>query len=261
MKKLLSLVCLLALVFSIGTLSTFAQIRYRVAAGLSTSWVPNDNPATYRLTGRISTTDSLNAGIPYGGGLDGLQNGIGVKVFIDLDKQKTYRIPLGIDYHAYRGAQGMATDIYSMILRHSVDIWTGIAGFEYSFVEFPMAFARAFVGTEVRGSIVGASKIERTLENYDFNGNVISSATERFSQKSAVFRLGGAMRLGIEGELYYPVFLNTSISYGVLNVLGRDSRGTVAGGRGELLTPDRLNEGAESVVHQVNFTFMIQVRL
>jgi hypothetical protein len=68
-------------------------------------------------------------------------------------------------------------------------------------------------------------------------------------------------RLGIEGEIYYPVFLNTSVGYGVMNLLGRDTRSSAQGGRGELLTPRALNEAGEGVLTHLNFAFMIQVRI
>jgi hypothetical protein len=68
-------------------------------------------------------------------------------------------------------------------------------------------------------------------------------------------------RLGIEGEIYYPVFVNTSVGWGAMNLLGRDTRSTANGGRGELLTPVSQNEAGEGVLYHLNFTFMVQVRL
>jgi hypothetical protein len=67
-------------------------------------------------------------------------------------------------------------------------------------------------------------------------------------------------RVGIEGELYYPLFLNTSVGYGILNLFLRDDQPTPAG-RGELLTPTRISEPQEGMLQQLNFTFMLQVRL
>jgi hypothetical protein len=73
--------------------------------------------------------------------------------------------------------------------------------------------------------------------------------------------MGAMARFGIEGEIYYPVFLNTSVGYGVMNLVGRDDRPTWKEGRGELLTARPLNEPTEGLLYHMNFSFMIQVRL
>jgi hypothetical protein len=46
-----------------------------------------------------------------------------------------------------------------------------------------------------------------------------------------------------------------------MNLLGRDTRSTAEGGRGELLTPVSQNESGEAILHHLNFTFMVQIRL
>jgi len=139
-------------------------------------------------------------------------------------------------------------------------VYTGIVGFEYSFLEFPLAYARVFVGGEIRPLYVSANTITRDEYTTD-GGNITFESHEEFSGKDGAFRLGGMVRLGIEGEIYYPVFLNTSVGYGVMNLIGRDTRSTQEGGRGELLTPFPANERTEQILSHVNFTFMVQVRL
>lgn len=234
-----------------------AQVRFRVAAGLSTDWITNDNPATYRFVSE-STANDTNA--PYGGGLDGMQSGWGLRGYADLDKQKNFRIPFGIDNWDYGGTQTVSGGISGTQVRHDVNIFSTMLGFEWSFVEFPMAFARAYVGAEVRPTFIGANEVTTHLWDY-------SRPNERFdsiivsNNKESCTRLGGMVRLGVEGELYYPVFINTSVAWGVMNMIGRDTRPTSEGGRGELLTASKLNEGGESYVQHLNFTFMIQVRL
>jgi hypothetical protein len=132
-------------------------------------------------------------------------------------------------------------------------------GFEWSFVEFPFAFARAYVGGEVRPLFVQANEI--TNRSWNNGSTPPYDETITSSGKEACFRLGAMARLGIEGEIYYPVFINTSVAYGVMNLIGRDDRPTAEGGRGELLTAKSELEGPETYVHHLNFTFMIQVRL
>ena len=233
-----------------------AQLRFRVAAGLSTNWITNDNPATYRITGVGDPTDTT-AG--YGGGLDGVQVGWGITGFADLDKQKLYRIPFGLDVWMMGGTQTLNGTSFTIAVRHEVQVYSGHAGFEWSFVEFPLAYARAYLGAEMRLNHVAPNSINVHEEYRSTNPPLIRDTT--YSAKAAATRLGGMIRLGIEGELYYPVFINTSIGWGVMNLIGRDSRPTWEGGRGELLTAVPLNEAGESLVQHVNFTFMLQVRI
>lgn len=228
-----------------------AQIRYRVAGGLSTDWITSDNPAVYRLA---SSDTAINPKDEFGGALDGMQVGFGVRIYADLDAQKKFRIPLGVDIYTFSGVQALNATTYKVRLRHDVNVFTGIVGFEYSFLEFPLAYARAFVGGEIRPLYVAPNNIVQDDFTIGPTGNIISTHKE-FNGKPGAFRLGGMVRLGIEGEIYYPVFLNTSIGYGVMNLIGRKDD------RGELLTPRNINEPKEQMLSHVNFTFMVQVRL
>lgn len=226
-----------------------AQVRFRLGTGLSTQWILNDNPATYRMVGEDSSVT--------GGSFDGMQFGWGIRAYADLDKQKTFRVPIGFDYTSYTGAQSWSATYNTVFLKHTSQAYTMLAGFEYSFLEFPLAFARVYSGVELRGTMFTNNTIQKA---YTY-ANDIPSTDETIKTKPDAFRLGALARLGIEGEIYYPVFLNTSVGLGAVNLIGRDTKPTSEGGRGELLTPDRRNEGPESIVWQLNFTFMVQVRL
>lgn len=253
MKKNISLIIAMLLICNVE--SVLSQVRFRVAGGLSTDWIVNDNPAVYRL---VVAADSER---PLGGAFDGAQFGMGVKAYADLDKQKHFRIPFGIDYFSYSGAQSTLTNNFQVTVRHSTELWAGVLGFEWAFVEFPYAFARAYAGIEARATVVSPNQITNYSKTYTPESGWVSSQNT-FQGKDGVTRLGGMLRLGVEGELYYPVFINSSIGYGVMNLFGRDMRSTGAeGGRGELLTPTRLNETSEGLLYHVNFTFMVQVRL
>lgn len=241
---------------AILTSSVQAQVRFRLASGLSTDWITNDNPAVYPLTG---SSDTSNPNRPYGGAFDGAQVGWGIRGYVDLDKQKTFRIPVGVDVYYYNGAQSIAASNYKFRAEHSNTLVSSFTGFEWSFVEFPLAFARAYLGGEARFLYVNANTITREGTNI-INGEAYTYSSS-FSGKSSAFRVGAMARVGIEGEIYYPIFLNTSVGYGVMNLLGRDSRSTAQGGRGELLTPRALNESGEGLLYNMNFAFMIQVRI
>jgi hypothetical protein len=250
--RILLILSLLSLLPAVSS----AQIRFRVAGGISTDWITSDNPAVYRIV--PEDADALGDG-QVGGAFDGAQMGWGLRGYIDLDKQKKFRIPVGVDVFSYSGAQSIQSDFYSIRVQHENTLTTGLAGFEWSFVEFPWAFARAYLGAEARVLFVGENLI-----TYDEKQIVNGELQERFVQyngKPSTTVVGALARLGIEGEVYYPVFINTSIGWGAMNLIGRDERPTSEGGRGELLTPVSRNEGPEQILYHVNFTFMIQVRL
>ena len=254
-SMLLPRILIAALVLLSATVVSEAQVRFRVAAGLSTDWITNDNPAVYRIAGTGDETDTT-AG--FGGGFDGMQIGWGLKAFADLDKQKIMRIPFGIDYFMYRGAQSIQASTFKILVNNEVNLYSYHAGFEWSFVEFPLAYARAYLGAEARVTSVSPNTI--TYQESYVNAPE-RDTTRVISGKDAATRLGGMLRLGIEGEIYYPVFLNTSVAWGVMNLIGRDTTPTWEGGRGELLTPFPINEASESLIYHLNFTFMVQVRI
>lgn len=242
--------------FAAGALTSTAQVRFRIASGLSTDWITNGNPAVYALTG---STDTTQANRPFGGAFDGAQVGWGLRGYVDLDKQKTFRIPVGVDVFYYNGAQSVVGPNYKFRVEHSNTLISSFTGFEWSFVEFPLAFARAYVAGEARFLYVNANTI--TSEGTNIINGEAFDYSNTFSGKSSAFRVGAMARLGIEGEIYYPVFLNTSVGYGVMNLLGRDNRSSAQGGRGELLTARPINEAGEGLLTHLNFAFMIQIRI
>ena len=248
---------LLLLVLTIlAAVSVEAQVRFRVATGISTDWITNNNPAVFRIAGGEDTSSATNT---FGGAFDGAQMGWGFRAYEDLDKQKKFRIPLGVDFYSFKGSQSIKGESFTYRVTHQNTLWTGLTGFEWSFVEFPWAFARAYLGVEARVLSVGENTITRSGVVI-IEGEPITQGDE-FNGKPSALRLGGLVRLGLEGEIYYPVFVNTSIGWGAMNLIGRDERPTSEGGRGELLTPVSLNESGESIVYHMSFTFMVQVRL
>lgn len=253
MNRTMTLSTVIAILLIAGTLSTQAQIRYRVAGGLSTAWIINENPATDRI---VPATDSLEY---FGGGFDGMQVGYGIRFWADLDKQKTFRVPIGIDYYQFEGAQTQSSSTSSIAMRHEMDVIATSIGFEAALIEFPFAFARMYAGIEARPTFFSASTVDVRLVTKSTDTTIVDERT--FSNKPSQFRLGALGRFGIEGELIYPVFVNTSVGVGALNLIGRDTTPVSDGGNGELMTPGRLDETDEGMLLYVNVTFMIQVRL
>src|SRR5690606_3976962 len=70
--------------------------------------------------------------------------------------------------------------------------------------------------------------------------------------KSDVWRFSFMPKIGVEGELTDDIYINASVGFQTLNLLGRDNR------RGELLTPITDFETQESLVKSFVFSFMLQ---
>ena len=86
------IIVMLTMVFVLSANHADAQIRYRLAGGLSTDWITSDNPAVYRFA---SSDTAANPDNEFGGALDGMQVGFGIRMYADLDAQKKFRMTSG----------------------------------------------------------------------------------------------------------------------------------------------------------------------
>ena len=68
-------------------------------------------------------------------------------------------------------------------------------------------------------------------------------------------RLGMGLRIGVDGEVFAPWYVNISAGYNAFNLLGRNDS------RGELFTPSNLSEKVESIIGAIATTILIQYKL
>jgi len=243
--KLFSVVC--SLIFTLSVLTASGQLKnVSLSAGLVTTQILGDNPGTWPI---IERDASLNHDI--GGSFKGNQPGFGLRLNLPVDKDGLFIAPVGFDYIYFRALERVpiATKT-TLFLMHSVSVPTATLGMNYFFLKFPIANVRAFAGLEARGSFVQEGDFYRRFEY----GNFDSVAIIDTKTKSSVFRLGGALKLGIEGEFLSPWYVTTGVSLDAMNLIGKD------GNRGELLTPMKSFENKESLVLNLHFLFMIQYK-
>lgn len=221
---------------------TFPEIH--IALGLTTSWLNGANPAG----ATIFPKDTINT---IGGGFIGQQPGIAVRGLFIMDSARRFRVTAGLDYIWYTGPQRLEGAGYTFTARHTIDVPTAVLGFEYAFLKLPLANAKIYGGIEARYAFVSDGTFRRKVV-YKLVDKI---QDETFSTKTDVQRLGAALRLGIEGELLDPVYVNISGAYGAVNLLGREDT------RGELLTPTNLAEKQENILGNIFFTMMVQFRL
>lgn len=240
------------------TQSIYSQIpQIRLSGGFTTQSFMGDHIAANSLVAR----DSIS--LP-GASFNGQQLGASLKAVVYLDSNKKFSMPIGVDYVRFFGAQRLeVSQFYRIQLFNSLHVITPTIGLDYSMFKLPLANASVYAGVELRGSFfTGGTLIREDYLNFykTVGGFTVYDRdsllkTIETSTKPNTFRLGGAVKLGVEGKIQGPVFLNISLSYGSPNLFGRDNE------RGELFTPSKIFESQESLVTQLFFHFMVQYRL
>lgn len=257
MKKL-SLVLVVLIVGVLQSQIAMSQIpKVHILGGFTTQSFLGNEIAANTLVAR----DSL--ALP-GGSFNGQQLGATVKAMLFLDTAKKFRMPIGLDYVRFFGSQRLeVSQFYRIQLFNSLQVITPTIGLDYAMFKLPLANANMYVGAELRGSFFSNSNLVRedylnfysTINNFQvFDRDSLLKRIE-IQNKPNTFRLGGAIKLGVEGKIQDPLYLNVSLSYGSPNLLGRDNA------RGELFTPNKTFETQESVVQQLFFHFLLQYRL
>ncbi|MBS1538605.1 MAG: hypothetical protein JST20_12750 [Bacteroidetes bacterium] len=232
---------------------SFPEIQ--VGVGLVTSWLNGANSAS----DIIFPKDTVHS---IGGGFNGQQPGIALRGIFIMDADRRFRITTGLDYIWYTGLQRIEGPGYTFYARHTLEIPTVILGFEYAFLTLPLANAKIYAGVDARYSFVTDGSFRRRVvyKNFDkIDDTTIASkpyyGNQAYPQFETQSRLGASLKLGIEGELLDPVYVNISGSYGAINLVGRNDI------RGELLTPSKeVAETQESVLGNIFFTMMLQYR-
>jgi hypothetical protein len=239
-----SVVCAFVLSFP---LKAQTSGNFQVTAGLTTMWITNENAAVESIIPR--NEDELP-----GAGFDGQQLGVSLRLLYGIDKANRFRINTGFDYYFLRGVQRNQLTSSSIYYTYGVDMPTFILGTEYGFVEYPPGNARIYAGIEARVVKTIAEPIDLRLVR--LRDNVLVENKRGFVKENA-YRIGGAVKLGIDGEILDPFYVNMSVGYGVVNLIGREDA------RGELFTPNHApvySETRESYIHNVLFSFLIQYR-
>lgn len=251
MKRfLLSAFIVLFAVLVTNAYSQFSDIK--ISGGLVTTKILGDNPASKPIIERDTSKPFI-----IGGSYDVPQNGIFLNFDFALDENQDLIIPVGIEYNFFRSSERIPVTKYvTYLYSNDYDIFSPYLGFKYKFFKFPVANAKAYVEVMFTANFIGSSDF--TLHERRYND---SDTTLVFPSKEAVTRFGGRIKIGFEGEIISPVFVDSGISWGAMNFLGRDETHPDDGGRGELLTPLTNFETGESLVQTLNIYLGIKYKL
>ncbi len=229
------------------TYSSFCQIgNLSFTAGITTTEILGKNPNNSLIVSPSAEETSI------GGSFDGPQIGLTAKALLNLDQHNRFVIPIGFEYSFFDARERIpAPGHYTSKWKHRIDIVTPTIGFNYSFIKFPLANVRGYIGVEARYNIIGQGEWTQTV--IDIDNDSTTSATKK--TKNGTSRVGGAITLGFVGDIESPFFINFSCSLGVMNLLGRDNK------RGELLTPTAYFETKESIIYTFHVSLLIQYKL
>jgi hypothetical protein len=230
--------------------ATFEKLpfsRFSIASGLSTSWILGENPNSTPIYNRNDLAKYL-----YGGGFSGSQSGIMLRCTYTLDDESNFAIPFGLDYTFFSTGERLPLpNNHEFWFTNSVDVTALFLGLDYFFWKIPNIDVRTYLGVEIRASLIP----QGTYTWEEIDKNVDTSYTSTIRTKSRIQRFGGDIKLGVEGVLVHPFYLNTSIGVGAINLIGRDNN------HGELFTPIRSNDlDTETLTYNLYFTLLIQYK-
>ncbi len=189
----------------------------------------------------------------------GAQSGFSARANFELGSRKRFIIPIGFDYSFFSGIQRIPSSNATQHGFVSVNTFSLVAGAQYRIIDLPLAEAFLYGGVEARGSFIPGANFR--YEVLDSANPTVARVEQDTVLKSSVFRFGGAVRVGCQGEISDPLFINVSVAYGVYNLLGRDLRSTGSDRRGQLLTPSRINETNEAYSKYIQLSIWLQYRL
>lgn len=241
---------LLVLLMPSQTKADVYDYEYSLGVAFTTTKILGDNPA-------INTLRPINSSIP-GGSFNGAMPGIEIVGQYKLDEVGDWRLVGGVNYTIYSAREKFPGDISIFKFSHSLNVLSPLVGINYTLFRFPTAMSSFYAGVEMRYNYIHGSELILN-ENSRANDELLS---QRSISKESAGRMGGLVKLGIEGEVHENYMINVSWGLDVLNAVGRDNN------RGQLLTPYSKEvlipgfgyELEEELTYNFYFSLMIQYR-
>lgn len=226
---------------------------YSLGVAFTTSKILGDNPA-------INTMRLINSSVP-GGSFNGAMPGVELVGQYKLDDIGDWRLVGGLNYTFYSARERFPSDLSENRLTHTVNILTPLVGINYTIFRFPSAMSSFYAGLQLRYNYIHGSEFTFT-ETLNSTGEIVPRKPRDIGKENTG-RVGGLLKLGIEGEISENYMINVSWGIDVLNAFGRDN------GRGQLLTPFQQkdfvivvpSELKEDLTYNFYFSLMIQYRI
>jgi hypothetical protein len=209
-----------------------------LGAGIAVMWVNGDHPVKLPLS-------------QAGAGLFGAQPGAMIKGRVRFDRSSPFRFPFGVEVGFLSGVQRFTFPDATFTFNHSVTTVVPFFGVEYEVLRVNN-WAKLYTGVDVRFTIVPTGEYTQRFVRLD---GVELPPTGTLDTKPTAFRLGSALRLGVESAFDKDFRVDFNMGYVGMNVLLRDDA------HGELLTVDNRYETAERILGHISFTLALLYRL
>jgi len=230
--------------------NVFSQYFYKpkISAGIITTDILGDNRAKLPMVATSDEDDAYTGVI-----LVFTHPNIAIRAILPTDQYETLKLTGGIDYVLFSGRERIVVNRNIVhLLRHDVNMLAVVGGADYVLAELGFANAKIYTGAELKLNYFHSIKAER-YENYLRDNE--RDNTYIHPSKSEALRLGGVIKFGVEGRIRNRFYVNTGVALGIINAVGRDDS------RGELLTPLKLLENAESPVSTFQVIILLQYTL
>lgn len=243
MKKIL---LILVFVAFIGMLANAQESRFSLSAGLLTMKILGNDANSAPMIQRDTAKKDI-----IGGGFSQTNSGFSFKVRYNLDSIGILSIPAGMEYIYMKASERIPiSKKVTAFLRNESFLPAATIGLDYKFYKFKFTNVRAYAGLELKGTFVQVGRFYREIRYDEFDStDVLDKDT-----KTAVFRFGGNLKIGFLGQIAGNVYINSFISFGMINLAPTDDA------RGELLTPSIVTDNKESLTSTMNFGLLLEYR-
>jgi hypothetical protein len=246
LKYIITIFIILLLDASISEAQFSGDIKF--AVGLTTTSLLGDNPAKQPMVPRSDEEDAIT-----GGALRDAQPGFEIRITMPVDKKQIYYVPFSFENAFFTGRERINRSQYIVdIWTHTLNVISLSSGLHMNFYKMDFANAQIYGGLEGRVSLF--NNID-TRESRNYLENPPLNTTKVIIPKENATRIGGTLRLGVEGKLRDLLHINAGFSFSALNLIGKDDE------RGELFTPIKDLEVQESTVTTLQVFILLQLNL
>jgi hypothetical protein len=259
--KRLTLLLAMCMILTISMAEAQMKKKMTIEAGPISMKCLGDNASTRSLISQLE-----NSKWQMGAGLRNNSLGFTANLNISIGEDDLFAVPIGVNIIGFRSIQYDGFLGGTTRFRYENSLTQLKAGLLYKPFKFVGGKVRVYLGMDLMMTMVGQGTEELTV---DFYNRELSDSVATTDSKVGATRFGGALKLGFEADMIGRWGLNTYVSYGAMNILGRNDE------RGELLTPrselysDKpgeddvlfVKETKENVVSALYVTLSISYRL
>lgn len=235
--------------------------KINIEASFVASFLPTfDEDPQLQIIKTVNYRDTTATEYRISNGFVGSNSGFAVKANLTFGESRKLFFPIGIDVSFFHAAQQILARRTSdnLLVHHQLNTSTTLTAFtfgaNYKVVNLPLANSFIYAAAEGRLTHVPGTSIRERLIAH---GNDSLLLDETSSPKESVLRLGGMLRIGVQGWIEERVKVSINGGFGIINLVGRDSRIDKTR-RGELLTPGTMLETTEKFVYLSQFSVGLQ---